>query len=186
MEVIEAIHQRRAVRDFTGTVVAPDAIEFIIAAAIQAPSAVNLQPWLFTVVRDRRVLDLISHESKKHMLLGIEAGTVPSALREHLTNPDFHIFYNAPVLVLISALKSDAWAVEDASLAAENLMLAACAKSLGTCWIGFAQRWLETEEGRRCIALPEEYRPVAPIIVGHPRGEVPPVARKSANIRWIG
>jgi len=186
MEVIEVIHQRRAVRDFMGAAVTPDAIELIIAAAIQAPSAVNLQPWLFTVVRDRLVLDLISHESKKHMLLGIEAGTVPSAFREHLTNPEFHIFYNAPVLILISALKSDAWAAEDASLAAENLMLAACAKSLGTCWIGFAQRWLETEEGRRCVDLPEDYRPVAPIIVGHPRGKAPPVVRKSANVRWIG
>ena len=56
---------------------------------------------------------------------------------EMLNDPKFHIFYHAPVLVVIAAAEPTDWAVEDCALAAENLMLAAYAKGLGTCWIGW-------------------------------------------------
>ena len=63
-------------------------------------------------------------------------------------------------------------------------MLAACAEGLGSCWIGFAQRWLETEEGKRAVDLPAGYTPVAPIIVGIPREAARPYR---ANLpRFIG
>jgi nitroreductase len=184
VDIIEAIHQRRAVREFTAEAVAPDAIRALIESAVQAPSAVNAQPWLFTVIRDGKLLDAISVSSKSHMLAA--GGALTQAMREHLTNPDFHIFYHAPVVILISALKSDAWAGENSALAAENLMLAACGMGLGTCWIGFAQRWLDTEQGRRSVDISSEYRPVAPIIVGHPRAVTPPVPRTAPTIQWIG
>jgi len=64
-------------------------------------------------------------------------------------------------------------------------MLAACGQGLGSCWIGFAQGWLETDEGRQEVGLPRGYLPVAPIIVGHPSEPGPPVPRNPANIRWI-
>jgi nitroreductase len=76
--------------------------------------------------------------------------------------------------------------VEDCSLAAENLMLAARAFGLGTCWIGFAQAWLATSEGKAALKLPGGYVPVAPIIVGHPKSAPPPVPRKKPEIHWIG
>ena len=78
------------------------------------------------------------------------------------------------------------WATEDCSLAAENLMLAACGAGLGTCWIGFAQSWLGTAEGKALLGLPAPYKPVAPIIVGHPSSAAPSVPRKEPEIRWIG
>ncbi len=105
-------------------------------------------------------------------------------MRAHLEDPAFHIFYHAPALVLISARDAD-WASEDSALAAENLMLAACAEGLGTCWIGFAQRWLETRDGRRAVGLPEGYVPVAPLIVGHPHEAAPPVPRRAPAIHWL-
>ncbi|MGA8615900.1 MAG: nitroreductase, partial [Xanthobacteraceae bacterium] len=57
---------------------------------------------------------------------------------------------------------------------------------LGTCWIGFAQGWLGTAEGKAALGLPTTYLPVAPIIVGRPKAAPPPVARKEPEIRWIG
>ena len=72
-----------------------------------------------------------------------------------------------------------------AILAAENLMLAAYAHGLGACWIGFAQRWLATEEGRRTIKAPEGFLPVAPIIAGHPGKAAPAVLRNPSQIRWV-
>ncbi len=60
-------------------------------------------------------------------------------------------------------------------------MLVAHAYGLGTCWIGLAQDWLGTTEGRRAIGVSDEFLPVAPIIVGHPAGSVPPVPRNPAG-----
>lgn len=64
-------------------------------------------------------------------------------------------------------------------------MLAAYAKGLGTFWIGFAQRRLGTDEGKRLIALPQGMLPVAPIIVGYPAVTTPPVARNPPRVRWF-
>jgi nitroreductase len=102
-----------------------------------------------------------------------------------LTDPDFQIFYHAPVLVVISAGAQGPWIVEDCALAAENLMLAACAEGLGSCWIGFAQGYLNTPEGKELLGIPPAWVPVAPIIVGHPKSVPPPVARHEPVIRWV-
>ena len=103
-----------------------------------------------------------------------------------MNDPNFDIFYHAPVLIVISTVADVPWAVEDCTLAAENLMLAARAARLGTCWIGFAQAWLGTLEGKTVLKLPVPYKPVAPIIVGHSKSTPPPVPRKDPEIRWIG
>lgn len=184
MDFREAIYSRRAVRDFTTELVDEKALRQLIDAAIQAPSAVNQQPWSFSVVRDKALLARISREAKVHMLR-----TSPAALASHhfdelLSNPEFDIFYHAPVLIVISAVAESPWAVEDCSLAAENLMLAASAAGLGTCWIGFAQAWLGTPEGKAALKLPETCVPVAPIIVGHPKSPAPAVPRKIPTVNW--
>jgi len=186
MQLEHAIRHRRAVRQFTEQPIARAVIERLIAAAMCAPSAVNKQPWFFTVIRDVQLLDRISSESKKHLIALIESGEAPQDFRDILSDPQFHILYHAPVLIVVSTLKEDVWAKEDAALAAQNLMLSAFSEGLGTCWVGFAQRWLETKEGRKAIDVPEYYQPVAPIILGHPKGSVPDVPRNLPVIHWIG
>jgi hypothetical protein len=57
------------------------------------------------------------------------------------------------VLIVICAADADDWAIEDCALAAENLMLGAYALGLGTCWIGFAQRWLTTADGKSVLGV---------------------------------
>jgi nitroreductase len=105
-----------------------------------------------------------------------------------LEDPDFQLFYHAPSLIVISASQVGApWAVEDCSLAAENLMLAAYASGLGTCWIGLAQAWLGTAEGKTALQLDrDDAVPVAPIIVGYPKVQPGPVPRREPIIHWIG
>ena len=88
----------------------------------------------------------------------------------------FRFFYPAPVLIVISAMTEGPWIVEDCSLAAEKLMLAARDIGLGTCWIGFAQGFLNTPEGKSVLGLPAAWVPVAPIIVGYPKAPPPPVS----------
>jgi len=103
-----------------------------------------------------------------------------------LSEASFQIFYHASALILISGIAQRPWVAEDCALAAENLMLAAYSEGLGTCWIGFAQGFLNTSEGKNALGLPATWVPVAPIIVGHPKAEIAPVPRKEPEIRWVG
>jgi nitroreductase len=186
MDISEAISGRRSVREYTPKAVDQKTIHHLIDAAIKAPNAVNQQPWSFTVVRDQGALDRISHAAKSHMLSTMPATSHSDHFRSLLSNPDFQIFYHAPVLILISATAQGPWIVEDCALAAENLMLAAYAAGLGTCWIGFAQSFLNTPDGKKELALHDTCVPVAPVIVGHPKAAPPPVPRREPEIRWIG
>lgn len=186
MNILQAIRERRAVRDFRPDPVSAGMLYQLIAAASWAPSAMNEQPWHFTIVTDRAVLDEISAQAKAWMLKNLSAMPRPIHFRDLLMEQDFHIFYNAPCLVVISAVSTGPWMREDAALAAENLMLTATGLGLGSCWIGFAQGWLNTPEGCRILNLPDKALVVAPIIVGRPRTEPPPVDRKPPLVSWIG
>lgn len=186
MDLDEAIIGRRSVREYRSQPVDEKLIHQLIDAAIRAPNAVNQQPWTFTVVRDQSLLDKISREAKSHMLATVAVNELSQNLQAHLADPDFQIFYHAPALILISANAQGPWIVEDCALAAENLMLAAYAAGLGTCWIGFAQGFLNTPAGKSSLDLPVAWVPVAPIIVGHPKAAQNPVPRNEARIRWIG
>jgi nitroreductase len=154
MDINEAIIGRRAVREYTARAVDEPTIRRLIDAAVHASSAVNEQPWAFTIVRDQSVLDRISHGAKSHMLATMSASPHSEHFQSLLADSSFHIFYRAPVLILISATAQGAWIVEDCALAAENLMLSAYAAGLGTCWIGFAQSFLNTSEGKNILGLP--------------------------------
>jgi len=186
VDIRTAIRRRRAVRDFTREPVTSSALRELISAASWAPSAMNEQPWHFTVITDAAMLDEISARSKEWMLKGISAMPRPGHFRDLLSDPEFQIFYHAPVLIVLSALGNGQWSAEDCALAAQNLMLAALDQDLGTCWIGFAQGWLNTEEGHDLLGLPRPSRVVAPIIVGHPKALPPDVSRKAPLITWIG
>jgi len=185
MELMEAIFGRRSVRDYRPDPVPQEAITRLIDAAIHAPSAINQQPWSFSVVRDRPLLDRISRDAKAHML-NIRQAALPAHLYESLGNPDFHVFYHAPVLIVISAIERGPWIAEDCALAAENLMLAAHGMGLGSCWIGLAQAWLDTPNGKETLGIPAFHVVVAPIIVGLPGTTAPAVSRKAPDVRWVG
>jgi len=184
-KLVEALYQRRSVRGFTGEAVTREALSALIDAAIQAPSAMNAQPWSFTVVSDKALLATISKNAKAHMLKELGGEAKSNSFSQMLGDPNFDIFYGAPALVVISAPRDAAWAVEDCAMAAENLMLAAHATGLGTCWIGFAQKWLNTTEGLAAIGLDASQSAVAPIIVGHPKAKTDAVARKIPSVRWV-
>ena len=185
MDITDAIRHRRSARDYTPIPLSREVLENLVGAAIQAPSAMNEQPWYFTIIRNHTLLDLISRESKSHMLTVSKSLPDADRYKTLLSGEDFHIFYHAPALVVISAPANSRWAIEDCALAAQNLMLAAHAANLGTCWIGFAQSWLGTKEGKRAIGLPDSFFPVAPIIVGTPKSAAAPVPRNGPHIHWI-
>lgn len=185
MDVIEAIYHRRAIREFTDERVDKDQIDPLIAAAVEAPNAMDKQRWSFVVVRDRALLKRISDEAKALTLTMMGSTPHLSQFREFLSSAQLNIFYNAPALIIVCGTEDDRFVDQDCCLAAQNLMLAAHANGLGTCWIGFAEAWLNQAEAKKELGIPANYRPIAPIILGHPRVQPPAPPRHRPDIIWI-
>jgi nitroreductase len=184
MEVMDAIRQRRAVRSYTPEAVDERTVRRLIEAATWAPSATNEQPWLFAVVTKPETLERISVEAKAHAHK-TQGPNMPGRLARQLSDPTFNILHGAPALIVIATEQPTYWALEDCALAAENLMLAARSEGLGTCWVGLAQEWLGTPDGKALLGLPKNCIPVAPIIVGHPKEVPATVPRREPQIRWL-
>ncbi len=184
MELRQAIEGRRAVRAYTAAAVPHEVILDLIGAAVHAPSAMNLQPWTFAVVEGRDRLASLSDVAKRHLLTGMTADSPLASHRARLEDPSFDVFYGAPCLIVICARPPSRQSSEDCCLAAENLMLAAHARDLGTCWIGLARPWLETPEAHTLLGLPSDCTAVAPIIVGVPRSVPLPTERRKPTVIW--
>lgn len=188
MTVLEAIQNRRSVRDYSPQHLDKSTVEALLAAAVRAPTAMHAEPWRFIVIQDLALLGRISDRAKtlfleevrrKHLDLGDYA--------KRCAVPAFSVFYNAGTLIVICAPEANDFAPADCWLAAENLMLAAHAQGLGTCVIGSAVEGLNTPEIRAEIGLPNDTLAVAPIIVGIPADNGPPVPRQPPRIlNWLG
>lgn len=182
MNLAEAIENRRSVRSYTAQKVDKATIDQLIAAAIQAPSASNAQPWSFAVIQDAALLKDYSDRTKKMLLAAMTADSPHAKYRSMLANPDFNIFYTAGTLLMIYAKPRGLHSYGDCCLAAQNTMLTAHSLGLGTCWIGFARTLLDLPETKRELGVPEDYTIVAPIIVGYPQGRIPQLSRDEPEI----
>lgn len=182
VDVIDAIYDRRAVRAFEPGGLEEALVRRLIDAAVQAPSAVNLQPWAFVVVQDPALLARIASRAKEAALASLKPGTPMWAARERLADPAYDVLYGAGTLIVILASPGDWHVTEDCCLAGENLMLAAHGLGLGTCVIGFARAALEEPEFRRELSIPADHQVVLPIIVGRPRGHPEPPPRRPPRI----
>ncbi|HWQ61715.1 MAG TPA: nitroreductase family protein [Negativicutes bacterium] len=182
MNIAEAIENRRSVRSYTAQKVDKATIEKLIAAAIQAPSASNAQPWSFAVIQDTNLLKEYSDRTKKLLLGSMTEDSPHAKYRGMLQNPDFNIFYTAGTLLMIYARPRGLHSYGDCCLAAQNVMLTAHSLGLGTCWIGFARTILDQPEVKRELGVPADYAIVAPIIVGYPQGKIPQLTRDEPEI----
>ena len=184
MSAMDAIFHRRAVRDYAPQKIDQAVIRMLLDAAVHAPTAVHEEPWAFAIVQDRNTLKRLSENVKE--LLASGADSIHPLLGRHasdrFTTPEFNVFYNAGTLVVICGKPLGPFVVADCWLAAENLMLGACANGLGTCPIGLAVAALNTPQWKKELGVPSELTAIAPIIIGVPAGETPPVPRKPPEI----
>lgn len=184
MELLQAIADRRAVREYTDASVERETIKTLVDAAVLAPSARNLQPWAFAVLLDRSRIEQCAKHARAWLLENQETLAL-GTLAEMLKSPGFSIFYHAPALVLVLATSAAPQASEDCCLAAQNLMLAARDLGLGTCWIGLGRAWLNLPTSKAELGLPEHCHVVAPIVLGHPRSWPPSHGRTPPTILWL-
>ena len=177
MSAMAAIYGRHSVRAYKAQEVSRDEINTLLSAAVHAPTAIHEEPWSFVVIQDRDLLKQLSDSAK---------ASIDASAHKHLfelaRDPEFNIFYNAGTLIVIYGKPLGTFVAADCWLAAENLMLAACAMGLGTCVMGMAVQVLDTPEWKKKLGVPMDMIAYAPIIVGIPEGNTQPVPRKEPDI----
>ena len=152
MDVFEAIKKRRSVRAYTSEEVSEEDVERLIEAARWAPSAGNIQPWEFVIVTNaetkRRLSDAALHQT---------------------------FIEEAPVVIVVCAdVARSSWGygsrganlycLQDTAAATENMLLAAQALGLATCWVGA----FHEDEVVKVVNTPRNVRPVAIVSIGRP------------------
>lgn len=156
LDVFETIKIRSSVRAFENIDVTEEEVKKLIDAARRAPSAGNIQPWEFVVVRKAEI--------KRRLA---EAALNQSFIEE------------APVVIVVCADEQQSgrgygirgvklYCIQDTAAATENMLLAACALGLGACWVGA----FNEEKVKSIIRTTRGMRPVAIVPVGYP-GESP-------------
>jgi len=196
MELFEAIHTRRAVRKYRPDPVPEEEIRKILDAANQAPSAMNLQQWEFIVVTKKDTI------REMGVSFGVIIGELtrprpPSPGRGVFSREEFIRFAEsyggAPVVIVVltDAADTDDFRranLESASAAMENLLLAATALGLGTCWMTGPLR--DEKALRRILAIPEDRELVAVTPLGYPAAIPQAPARVDPElvqkVRWVG
>ena len=161
MELAEVIRTRRSVHEYTGASVDRSTMQSLVDAAIQAPSVMNSQPWLFCAFLDQGRIEELSNQVKQWLLK--QTLKAPSELNRGLAqilrDPGFLLLHQPAALLLILAKTSASQAFEACCLAAGNFLLAARDVGIATCWIGLARPWfdlpsIKTELGyQRAIGL---------------------------------
>ncbi len=157
--IISFIFRRRSIRKYTGEPVSDESIDLLLKAAMAAPSANDVRPWAFIVVREaerRRALAAI----KQWAFMCAEAPVVFAVLG----NPNL----------------SDHW-IEDCSAAAENLLLAAAGLGLGGVWVAIYPRTEYEKKVRALLNIPPLWRVLCLLAIGHPAEHKPPRTRYEAN-----
>lgn len=157
MDVFEAIEARRSIRAYRSDPVPNEKIRKVLEAGRQAPSAVNRQPWHFIVVRDRGNLEKLSH------------GRFAGFLRE------------APLVIVGCGDRkaSERWYLIDVSIAMQQMVLAATAEGLGTCWVGS----FDERKVMELLDIPERFTVVAMIAMGYPRNGIDLVSKLARSRR---
>ncbi|MDP2231623.1 nitroreductase family protein [Methylotenera sp.] len=183
MDVFETMLARRSVRGYKAQDVDQVTTHILLEAAVRAPTAMHQEPWAFVIIQDRTLLSNLSDRAKPLFLADIKTQQDSAEHANHtmdvLSKPDFNIFYDAGTLILICGKTDAASFSADCWLAAENLMLAACAMGLGSCVIGCAIPVFNISEVKAMLGIPNEFSVVAPIILGFAEDEtVMPNPRK--------
>ncbi|MDO4622041.1 MAG: nitroreductase [Eubacteriales bacterium] len=166
-QVLEALKTRRSVRRYSDKPVEQEKLDAIMEAATYAPTGMGKQSPVIVLVKNKEVRDKIS------------------AMNAKVMGRDMDPFYGAPVVAIVFGNKAAAptW-FDDAVLVAGNLLNAAHAVGVDSCYIYRAKEVFESEEGLALLkewGLDENYVGVANCILGYGEGEVPAAKERKAN-----
>lgn len=171
-ETLNVLETRRSVRGFDPERMPSDElIEQVVRAGEYAPTGRGMQSPRIVVVTNKAVRDKLSQLNAE--VMGVESDP----------------FYGAPVIILVLADRSRPTYIYDGSLVMGNLMNAAHAVGLGSCWIHRAKETFDSAAGKELLqkwVIPDTYRGVGFCIVGYANGELPEAKpRRADQIIWV-
>lgn len=184
MEVMEAIETRRSHRAYKPDPLTREQLDILLKAALASPSAVNRQPWHFTVVQDQVLLQKIHDAAAEDMMKKSEADRSP-----RFADKAFHIFYHAPAVIFISGDKDFIWSQIDCGIAVQNIALAAESIGLGSVILGLprgAFLGAHGDELRSALSFPEGHDFAIAIAIGVPTDTKAAHPAKPDRVTFIG
>ena len=168
---LEIIRTRRSCRSYKPEQITDEQLNVVLEAGTYAPTSRGLQSPFIVAVQNEALKERLAKMNAE--VMGVT------------TNP----YYDAPTYVLVFVPEDAPNGVQDASLVLENMMLAAHAQGLGSCWIHREREMFATEEGKRLMrqwGLPEGLIGIGALSVGYPDGEPSPAKpRKEGYARVI-
>ena len=189
MDLYDAIHNRRSHRRYRPEMPPRDALERVIDAALWAPSAMNIQNWEITLMagqtRDKFVE--IASRCAAALIPIMEKTGVPETSRQRVVQ-FFQDLGGAPVVIAVTFPNKGDYPenitdVQSASALMQNLLLAAHAEGLGTCWMTGVL--LVEKELLEFLGKPEQQL-LAITPIGYSAKEPPAPPRKPREVRWLG
>ena len=172
MNVTEAMLKRRSIRKYKPDRVPDEVIKRILQAGIYAPTGMNRQSPIILAITDKDTRDRLSELNAK--VMG-RTGSDP--------------FYGAPAVLVVLADRRIPTYLYDGSLVMGNLLLAAYAEGLGSCWIHRAKEEFESPEGKeilKSLGINGDYEGIGHCIIGYTDGEPPlPRERKENYVYYL-
>ncbi|MGM9874001.1 MAG: nitroreductase family protein [Bacilli bacterium] len=148
---MDEIFKRNSIRSYQSKEVNDDDIEYILKAAMQAPSARNTQPWEFLVVKNKEILNELSEK----LIYGKFIKTAP--------------------MIIVPCFKTELgdykWKEIDLAICSENILLAATSLSLGSCYIGIDPIKERIELVKSMLQIDDSLSPFAIITIGYKNEE---------------
>ena len=168
---LEIIRTRRSCRSYQPEQITDEQLNAVLEAGTYAPTSRGLQSPYIVAIQNKDLLERLAQMNAE--VMGIT------------TNP----YYDAPTYVLVFVPADAPNGIQDASLVLENMMLAAHAQGLGSCWIHREKEMFATEEGKELMAqwgLPEGLIGIGALSLGFPAGEPSPAKpRKEGYTRVV-
>ena len=182
-DVIKIIKSRRTTKAFRrDEQIKDEELELILEAGNWAPTGHNSQPWFFTAIQNRELIDKLNIQAK-------EAG---KASKDEITqkmcsNEMMDLFYGAPTIVIVSYQKDDLTPIEDVSAASQNMLLAAESLNVASCWNGIVRMFFSNMDSkqREEFGIPENYIPHIVLAFGYPKIKVMNIPQRSENYSKI-
>ena len=147
---IDIILSRRSIRRYTDEPVSNADMIRLLEAGMAAPSSRNLKPWHFVTTTSRETLDKLA-EAHPHGKMLFEATAAIAVCGQLDISPDY-------------------W-IQDCSAATENILVAAAALGLGSCWLGCHPREERIEAIGAVLGIPADIGILSLIAIGHPAEE---------------
>ena len=163
MSVLDTVRHRRSVRRYKAEAVPEDALARVLEAARLAPSAKNLQPWKFIVVREREAKEKLAEAAFGQTFMAEADLVIVACGFPDKAYPKQGRFMNS-------------WPI-DVTIAFEHLILQAAEEGLGTCWIGA----FEEAPVKALLGVPDDVRVMAMTPLGWPAESPRDRGRKSLD-----